>query len=257
MAQIECNFVSYSLEYGVDITVTLPTISPCDLGEGKKPCHTPPAKYPVLYLLHGKGNDYKSWLRYTSVERLAEEQRIAVVTFSCGNKFYMNSPNHENYFDFLEEELPEFVCGNFPISPRVEDRYIAGLSMGGYGTLLHALRCPEHYCAFGAFSAPVHEVQQLLGSGAADLLKQLDETMKKRVQLPRAYLACGMNDFLYPDNADLHKAFVEHGVEHVWNAVPGYEHEWKFWDMEIEKFLNWLLWNVRTDYYAKLPIHKV
>lgn len=64
MAQLMCNFVSYSLRGGVDIAITLPTISSCDFGPDKKPCHTPQAPYPVLYLLHGYGNDYKCWHRY-------------------------------------------------------------------------------------------------------------------------------------------------------------------------------------------------
>ncbi len=113
MAQLMCNFVSYSLRGGVDIAITLPTISSCDFGPDKKPCHTPQAPYPVLYLLHGYGNDYKCWHRYTSMERYAEERRIAVVTCSVGNKCYMNNAFGENYYDFIAQELPEFICG-FP-----------------------------------------------------------------------------------------------------------------------------------------------
>ena len=155
MAQLMCNFVSYSLGGGVDIAITLPTLSSCDLGQGKTPCHTPQGKYPVLYLLHGHGNDYKSWYRFTSMERYAEERRIAVVTCSVGNKAYMNAAYGENYYDFIAKELPEFICGNFPVSERREDTYIAGLSMGGYGTLAHALDRPQAFRAAGAFSPGV------------------------------------------------------------------------------------------------------
>ncbi|WOC32502.1 MULTISPECIES: alpha/beta hydrolase [Caproicibacterium] len=256
MALLECNFVSYSLEHGVNITVTLPTLSSCDFADN--PCHTPRAKYPVLYLLHGKGNDYQSWLRYTGIGRLAEEQQIAVVTFSCGNRFYLNCPNHENYFDFLEQELPEFVSGNFPISDRPEDRYLAGLSMGGYGTLIHALSCPAQYAAFGAFSSPVRTVtasQEI--SGAPDVLALLDGLQKAGGKMPQAYLACGTEDSLFADNRELEEAFASRGVPHVWHAVPGYAHEWRFWDMEIVRFLDWLKKEVRTDAYAPLPLHKI
>lgn len=256
MALMECNFVSYSLEHGVDITITLPTLSSCDLED--KPCHTPPAKYPVLYLLHGKGNDYKSWLRYTSIGRLAEEHQIAVVTFSCGNHFYLNCPNHENYFDFLEKELPEFISGNFPISNRPEDRYIAGLSMGGYGTLIHALSCPEHYAAFGAFSSPIRVVnEEPTVPNAIDVFALLENLKQNGKKMPQAYVACGKEDALFPDNLELHQAMTDRQLPFVWHAVPGYEHEWRFWNMEIEQFLSWLKQDVRTDYYAKLPLHKI
>lgn len=73
-------------------------------------------------------NDYQVWHRYTSIARYAEECRIAVVTFSCHNKAYLNAPLGENFYDFLNEELPEFVEQYFPISTKPEERYIAGLS---------------------------------------------------------------------------------------------------------------------------------
>ena len=91
MAQLHCNFFSYCLGYGVDIRITLPSLSPCDMDQPEKLTHRISHKYPVLYLLHGHGNDYTCWSRYTCMERYAEERRIAVVTFSCGNKAYMNA----------------------------------------------------------------------------------------------------------------------------------------------------------------------
>lgn len=86
---------------------------------------------------------------------------MAVVTFSVGNKAYVNVGDGENYYDFLEEELPEFVEAYFPVSNLPEERYIAGLSMGGYGALLHGLQNPEHYHAIGAFSPAVFRGKKL------------------------------------------------------------------------------------------------
>ena len=83
-------------------------------------------------------------LAYTSIERYAEERNIAVCTFSAENKYYLNSKD-EKFEDFLEEELPDYLLGNFPLSNRREDTYIAGLSMGGFGALYHALRLNEQY----------------------------------------------------------------------------------------------------------------
>ncbi|MBQ4288778.1 MAG: hypothetical protein II749_02310 [Clostridia bacterium] len=45
----------------------------------------------------------------------------------------------DKFFRFISEELPEFVRMMFPISERPEDTYLAGLSMGGFGTLLHGV----------------------------------------------------------------------------------------------------------------------
>ena len=124
----------------------------------RKCTHTPKQKYPVLYLLHGMGNNHATWTGYTNVEMYAEERNIAVVNISGENKAYIRTEG-DDFFKFISEELPDFICGMFPISDRPEDTYIAGLSMGGYGTLVHGLSFPERFAAFGAFSAGTKRVR--------------------------------------------------------------------------------------------------
>ena len=266
MARFDVNFYSYSLDHGVDITVTIPTFTPCDRLPGVKPTHRLEAKFPVLYLLHGHGNDHHCWLRYTSVERLAEEQRIALVTFDTGNKAYNNMPAGDNYFDFLNEELPDFINAMFPISPRREDTYIAGLSMGGYGALAHALSNPGRYCAFGAMSPGVaaradrvrretldpHSVTDLFRR-AVEPIHELEARIQEGADLPKGYICCGKQDFLYQRVEDFVTDAKALGADFTWHPVDGYEHEWRYWDVEIANFLRWI---PRTDCYASRP-HKV
>ena len=66
MAKFNCNVISYTLKRAVDITVIIPTPTiPDSLGfGGVKPSHTPKEKYPVLYLLHGMGNNNATWTGY-------------------------------------------------------------------------------------------------------------------------------------------------------------------------------------------------
>ena len=96
MPQMHCNFFSYSLGHGVDLTITLPGVSPCDMDDPALLTHQMPEKFPVLYLLHGHGNDYLSWERFTCVSRYAEEYRIAVVSVSVGNTLYMDTKHIES-----------------------------------------------------------------------------------------------------------------------------------------------------------------
>jgi S-formylglutathione hydrolase FrmB len=114
--------------------------------------HVLPAKFPVVYLLHGFANNHAQWTGYTNVELYAEERRIAIVNISAENKAYAKV-GADDFKRFVSEELPEFVTNYFPISTAPEDTYIAGLSMGGYGALMHGLTRPERYHAIGAFSA--------------------------------------------------------------------------------------------------------
>lgn len=162
MGKFQCNFISYALKRTVDITVVVPTPTLTDgftleMDPGAPISHKPRHKYPVLYLLHGMGNNHATWTGYTNVEMYAEEQNIIVVMFSAENKSYINSPGingmlQDKFFDFLHKELPDFVGGMFPALTEPEHTYIAGLSMGGYGTLVHGFSSPEQYRAMGVFS---------------------------------------------------------------------------------------------------------
>lgn len=152
MAQIRCNFLSYTLHRAVDLTVIIPTMCFSEM-MAEDPHHPQGAKYPVLYLLHGYGNNHATWNGYTSVELYAEERNMAVVMLSAENKAYINHGGDDNYFDFISKELPEFIQGMFPVSPRPEDTYIAGLSMGGYGALVHGLSQSQRFAAIAVSPA--------------------------------------------------------------------------------------------------------
>lgn len=256
MAQMKINFMSYTLGYPVDIELVLPTISACDLDPGKDHSHRVRAKYPVLYLLHGHGNDAECWMRYTSVQRYAEEHRIAAVSMSVGNTCYLNADAYgENFYAFIQEELPEFLCENFPISGRREDTYICGYSMGGYGTLLHALSAPGQYRAAGVFSPGVHIGDIRKRHGIPEPVEPEELIAKARGKvLPDLFLCVGKDDFLYEDVKWLHHALDEADIPHLYDDLPGYGHEFALWDMELKKFIEWL---PRTDYYADQGLHAI
>ena len=257
MAQIRCNFYSYSLGYPVDIEVTLPSFTSCNLHLPHT--HALPGKFPVLYLLHGHGNDYQAWLRYTSAERYAEEYRLAVVTFSCHNKAYQNAPMGENFYDFLNEELQEFVENYFPVSAEAKDRFIGGLSMGGYGALLHGLQNPRRYSAIGAFSPGIPDPDaepDLNRVMRANLYELTEQALVSEQILPDLFLCIGDRDFLYDRVTKYHRSFG-----HRWNRsryryddLPGYEHEFAIWDKEIAEFLEWIR---REDVYKAMGKNKV
>lgn len=259
MAQIQCNFFSYSLAHGVDISVTLPSFTSCNMDEPHS--HRLPAKFPVLYLLHGYGNDYMVWHRYTSIDRYAEENRIAVVTFSTGNKAYANAGMGDNFYDFLNHELPEFVETYFPISDRREDRFIAGLSMGGYGALLHGLQNPERYSAIGAFSPAVFDAEGIKQNPLTipklyDIYDVTEKAIESGKTLPDLFICIGDQDFLYEKVTDYH-TFLEQkwkGARLRYDDMPGYAHEFAIWDIEVLNFLKWIN---RRDAFKKMGPNKV
>lgn len=265
MAKFTCNVISYTLKRTVDITVIIPTPTiPQALSRSRDvvPCtHTPKEKYPVLYLLHGMGNNHATWTGYTNVEMYAEERNIAVVNISGENKAYICT-GEDDFFKFLSEELPDFVCGMFPVSDRPEDTYIAGLSMGGYGTLVHGLSFPERFAAFGTFSAGtkrvrlgslemtdtlIHANLQEAETGEFDpeTIARADAAQGKK--FPKVYMACGRKDFVYESNVKMRELLQSLGADVTWEELPDFGHEWRFWDIEVERFLDWI---PRTDSYA-------
>lgn len=256
MARFVCNMISYTLQRTVDLTVIVPsTTIPEALGinkDGKCATHVVKEPYPVLYLLHGRGNNHADWGSYTNIELFAEERNMAVAMISGENKAYRDVPEGDRYFEFLQKEVPEFVTNYFPITKDPVHSYIAGLSMGGYGALLHGLTYPERFAAIGAFSAAVlsggkKEVERL-SDGPMDVRYLVRTAREQGKQIPPVYLACGEDDFAYPRNCELHALMKEQGFDVTWDSLPGYQHEWRFWNIQIEKLLDWL---PRTDVYAK------
>ena len=260
MAKLTCNFYSYVLNRAVDITVVLPSATcPESLGLTDYPAtHVLKDKYPVLYLLHGFGNNHAQWTGYTNVEMYAEERRIAVVNLSAENKSY-SKVGGDDFMRFVSEELPEFVTNFFPVSDKPEETYIAGLSMGGYGAYLHGLTNPEKYRAIGTFSAGVEIVPEAIASGSlssdekappANDLHALAKKLKEEGKaFPKIYASCGDQDFLYKVDKAFAEELKELGADVTWQETAGYGHEWRFWDEQVEKFLDWI---PRDDEYAKM-----
>ena len=261
MAYIKTHFFSTSLCFGTDLEVFVPTPDADELLNAKpRDYFKPGVKYQVLYRLHGAYGDYSDWLHLTSVERYAQDHKLAVVMPSASNSFYQDMVYGSDYLTYITEELPRFCEANFPISPKREDTFVAGLSMGGYGALKIALTKPEKYSCAASLSgaldletilpllasmpATPFDPKDILGEGEiagsdADLFTLIGRLQKEGKELPKIYQTVGTEDFIYPSNQAAKKKFEEMGVEFTYAEHPGI-HDWKFWDAHIQDILNWL-----------------
>ncbi|WP_228004150.1 alpha/beta hydrolase family protein [Amycolatopsis sp. YIM 10] len=119
--------------------------------------------WPVLYLLHGAGDDYTSWTRSTDVAALVKHSDLLVVMPTAGrNGFYsdwlkpgLNDASRWETFH-LGEMVPILETGY----GAGKDRAIAGLSMGGFGAMSYAARHPGMFRAAAAYSGLVHTTYQ-------------------------------------------------------------------------------------------------
>jgi S-formylglutathione hydrolase FrmB len=237
-------------------------------GQGLAPGIQPGSKPKTLILLHGLSDNYTVWEHRTSILRYAEKYDIAVLLPDAQRSFYQDLAWGQGFFTYISEELPRLAAEMFNISVAPEDLYIAGLSMGGYGAALMALRCPEKYAGVGCFSGAYdmranvaanrqsregietgldRDFRAIFGADyqvppSADLFALIPEAAKKR---PPFYMACGTEDFLYPSNIAFRDALRASGAFRVTYEEWSGSHEWAFWDLAVQKFLAHFFGNER------------
>ena len=153
MALVRMNFFSKYLNSNHEIGIILPDMP--FTGEPKE-FYTAGKKYKVLWLLHGTFGDYSDWIRKSMIELYAAEKDLIVVMPSALNTVYENWPDTMlgiNMWDYFFDELMPMVYSWFPASDKKEDNYIAGLSMGGRGTMKYVCAHPEKFAAAAILSS--------------------------------------------------------------------------------------------------------
>jgi enterochelin esterase-like enzyme len=221
-------------------------------------------RYPVVYLLHGYTDDESGWIQFGEIS-LAADRAIAdrdippmiIVMPDGGVTFYINdAAGKVRWEDMFVQELIPFMDKTYRTRPDREFRGVAGLSMGGWGTLAATLRHPDLFAAGAAFSAAVWEDEDIVGMkqdswdkllgplfGAAglagkdrltpafrkvsplELARSLPEDSLKKV---RYYIDCGDDDFLIKGNCALHLLLTDRKIPHEFRVRDG-GHTWSYW----------------------------
>ena len=128
-------------------------------------------RYPVVYLLHGYTDNESGWIQFGEVN-LAADRAIAereippmiIVMPDGGVSWYINDlAGKVRYEDMFVKELIPHIDAMYRTRASREFRGIAGLSMGGWGTLVQSFRHPELFAACAAFSAAVWPDEEILG----------------------------------------------------------------------------------------------
>lgn len=230
--------------------------------------------YPVVYLLHGYSDDNTGWLQFGEIDRYANKAiqegiipPMIIVMPNGDSSFYINSyDGKEKYEDFFVKEFMPAVESAYRIKAEKRYRGVAGLSMGGYGSLIYALKYPQLFAAAAPLSAAVfgddelvnfpddrwditfgplfgrglkgknrlgkpwldNSILQLVSSKSADDLKKV-----------RYWIDCGDDDFLTKGNCLLHIALTEKKVPHEYRVRNG-AHSWTYWRTGITDALQFI-----------------
>ena len=230
--------------------------------------------YPVVYLLHGYTDDNTGWLQFGEVNFYADKAiakgkipPMIIIMPNGDSSWYINSyDNKENYEDFFIKEFIPTVEKKFRIKSERRYRGIAGLSMGGYGTLFYAIKYPQLFAACAPLSAAVFDDDamvnmpdanyeqtfgQLYGRGLKgkarlntawynnSILKMVQEKAAADLNKVRYWIDCGDDDFLTKGNCELHILLTEKKVPHEFRVRNG-AHTWTYWRTGITDALAYI-----------------
>lgn len=224
--------------------------------------------YPVLYLLHGQGGDQANWIDYGDLQQIADHainsgnatpMIIVMPDATSGRSGYFNDIRGDwNYEDFFFQELIPFIEKKYRVKPIKRSRAISGLSMGGGGTFMYALRHPELFSAaypISAYVGPANleaaklrlkaEELKLADSlvskyyeqhNAISLINNMPDDQKKAVKW---YIDCGDDDYLEEGNYLAHRAMLKKEIPHEFRINDG-GHNWTYWRTALPKVLEFV-----------------
>lgn len=217
-------------------------------------------RYPVLFLLHGLWGHFDNWTDKNDPKALVRPN-VIVVTPEGANGWYVDGVGGpgERYETYFVEELIGDVESRFRTWPGRENRFIAGLSMGGYGAVKFGLKHPHLFSVVGSFSgafdAPLRtqgnpslnkSIVAAFGPDDSPVRKANDifaitESVpdERRPSLPFIYMDCGTEDWLIETNREFSKLLLRRKIPHEFRQLPG-GHAWTYWNRQVQEFFRLL-----------------
>ena len=225
--------------------------------------------YPVLYLLHGAGDDQTGWVQFGEILHIADgainngtatPMIVVMPDANTGQRGYFNSlDGNFRYEDFFFEELIPHVEKQYRIKSEKRYRAVAGLSMGGGGSFMYALHRPDMFssaCPLSAYVGPLtiddakrmrermalttvsdEELEAYFHKhNALSLVESMNADDIKKV---RWFIDCGDDDFLYEGNALTHIALRKKEVPHEYRVRDG-GHTWTYWRESLPVVLSFV-----------------
>ncbi len=231
-------------------------------------------RYPVLYLLHGYTDDETGWTQFGEANLIAdrliqsgEVPPMIIVMPDAGVSWYVNSADGKvKYEDFFIGEFIPFIDANYRTRAAKEFRAVAGLSMGGHGSLIMAMKHPDLFVAAAPLSAGIFTEDELVnmpddnwdkvfgppyGKGLKGkerltehlgqnwILKIVENTKAEDLQKVRYYIDCGDGDFLIKGNMALHALLIDKKIPHEFRVRDG-EHNWTYWRTALPEVLKFV-----------------
>ncbi len=230
--------------------------------------------FPVIYLLHGYGSDHTAWVRSGKIAEYADSAiekgkipPVIIVMPDAGVSMYVNARDEgSNYEDFFIREFMPAVENNYRINRSKGSRGIIGHSMGGWGTMLYALKYPDFFIAASPLSSGIHDDYDIVHYDDArwetvfgsifghklkgrdrlneywyqnSILKIVESLPKSSLEKVHYRISCGDQDYLLKGSILLHRALAEKGIRHQLRIKDG-DHKWDYWQSDITEALEFI-----------------
>lgn len=222
-------------------------------------------KYPVLYLLHGASDTHEAWKKQGDARRIIDElvnegmlgKLIVIMPDASGegenhtgkNMGYFNLPDWP-YEDFFFEEFIPFIDSTYKTLSDKENRAIAGLSMGGGGSVVYGQRHPEMFGAVYSVSglldnfpktsvSPSYSVPFLwsvVRTSPVEFLQVAKPEQIEALRTIRWFVDCGDTDFLIRPNLNFFNEMMRAGVPLEFRVRDG-AHSWSYWTSAVPMIL--------------------
>lgn len=214
-------------------------------------------RWPVAYLLHGLTGHYDNWTNKNPGGLVTDE--FIIVTPEGGDGWYTDSatvPSDRFESYFIQELIPEIDARYRTMSER-RGRAVAGLSMGGYGSIKFGLKYPDKFYIVGSFSgaldAPLRsQNSKTLRPSLDSVFGSVDSETRWRNDifwiadlmspdeirnLPLIYMDCGTEDPFFGYNRVFSELLLRKKIPHEFRQLPG-KHEWPYWNVQVKEFLS-------------------
>ena len=231
-------------------------------------------RFPVLYLLHGYTDNELAWAQFGDVEHIANKaigtgdvSSMIIVMPDAGVSWYINDfAGKTRYEDFFIKEFIPFIDSVYRTRAKKEFRAVAGLSMGGLGTMIMATKHPELFAAAAPLSGAFWTDEEIINTPDdaweryfSDLYgkglkgkSRLNEQYQKnsilnivktgnveQLKSVRYYIDCGDDDFLIKGNMALHAAMIDKKIPHEFRVREG-GHTWSYWRTALPEVLKFI-----------------
>ena len=201
-------------------------------------------KYPVLYILHGGGEDERGWAEQGKtdliLDNLISEKKAhpMLVVMPDGNTNTDFAGFGERTLRMIEAELKRsiipFVEKNYRAETDSKNRALAGLSMGGIQTLYVGMNNTNLFSYLGIFSSGwILPMQSKLADAQYDFIKKNIDTIKSNLKLVWVGIG-GKEDIAYNNCQAMLSKFDEMNIKYIYDDYPG-GHAWPVWRHDLYK----------------------